>query len=72
MNSLLDFEIDNNEGDFGSEFEDPFTYSKQRILEEIMMEKEIQDSSIKKGRHLSSDEAFWGKTSSELQVINSL
>jgi hypothetical protein len=47
LNSLLDYEID-NEGDFGSEYEDPFTFPKQKILEEIMMETEARNNSLKK------------------------
>ena len=56
MNSLLDIDFD-NEGDFGSEMEDdPFMFSKQKILEEILQETESKVT--KKIRPMSSDEAF--------------
>ena len=57
---LLDIDID-NEGEFGSEFEDPFTSSRQKILEDILREGEEKDNSIKKGRGLFSEETFWDK-----------
>lgn len=44
---------------FGSEFEDPFLFSRQQILEDIMKGEEKKgDSLTKKHRTLSTDEAF--------------
>ena len=43
LNSLLDFEIE-NEGDFGCELEDPFMFSRQKIMEDILNETEKKDN----------------------------